>query len=461
MALQPLRWAYGLGTFVFCNLLIAYWAGTSHMSTKAPTMVRQVLMKKYLPLCWSLPLLARAPQFELYWHRVVALLGALSVFRWYYYYFLSQWFNPPFMRSFNQPDLFPGCSGAGCGLGGVVKDTFSMEAISTHAFCTWDGIGMFLVAGLQILTDGSRLFGTHTMIVYSVLNLIVGPEVVFPLFLADVAKLKSSPTAAFPSKGQSCFGLYICMTLVTAFPSIYAAYYRLFKLDKDAHGVGAEMMSNPSSVRGMILIMVVPFSHLAHILPRYGEENKERKADGWAWLRKFALWNVYLSHVAAVTHVGTLPNPNPKLNLSSRTLTRTLTLTLTLIGVGTLPSRILSLTSQLLTVSLTLTDLNGRPMRVGSLFVSSISSCGSLNLAQPSPETGLLPSVVLQEGQTLLLSMSLLIRSGTSVILWLLLQAWHWGRHACASPLSPAPRWHCKALVCMVLDSFKPELVRG
>jgi len=50
------------------------------------------------------------------------------------------------------------------------------------------------------------------------------------------------------------------------------------------------MTSNPTSIRGMITVLILPFSHLAYLLPRFGQENKEREEDGWPWLRKYMLW---------------------------------------------------------------------------------------------------------------------------------------------------------------------------
>ena len=80
---------------------------------------------------------------------------------------------------------------------------------------------------------------------------------------------------------------------------LMAVHNRAFVQKRTTQELHPDMMSNLCAIRGMVLIMVVPFSHLAHILPRFGEENEERKKDGFAWLRKFVLWNAYLTHVAA------------------------------------------------------------------------------------------------------------------------------------------------------------------
>ena len=149
----------------------------------------------------------------------------------------------------------------------VFQDAFGAEAFGTHAMCTWDAAAVVVVCVAQMALDGSRLLGQRVTTCYLVLGLLLGVDVMYPLFLAHIT------TARGPARDVGThFRKYMCLMLVTMVPWVLALHQRLIVHGKDPDSLHDDMTSNPTAFRGMLMIMVLPFSHLAYLLPKFGEE---------------------------------------------------------------------------------------------------------------------------------------------------------------------------------------------
>jgi len=295
-----------------------------------------VIFAKYLPLCWSLPLLTLLPKYvrggAAFIHLVVALVGISSVWRWTHYYFLSAgnntWFGVMTNNIFPE-DAFPTCNSA-CGFSQLYEDTFSATAYGTHAMCTWDAISVIIVSALHIAIDGSRAFAGASTFIYFLANLVLGPEVVYPVFLIHLAsvqarvheKMAMRRPSQIEQAGHGNFWLYTAMVVLSFLPMLYAVHKRNIVDQRDVRLLTDDMMSNPSAVRGMVIVMVTPFSQLAYFLPDYGEETDDRAAStASVWFKKFVLWNAYLSHVGAA-QAGVLALAELDLGIIRRSVSR-------------------------------------------------------------------------------------------------------------------------------------------
>jgi len=320
---DPKRWLVGVAMHLFPVFMIFIVLGPANEAfDQMKLLAPQVVEKKMVPFFFTLPLLALLPKYvpesTTLIHYVAAFIGVLSAFRWYYYYFLSEsdWLNPLVGNAtgYTMPKwAFPACENGMYGNGRncytkIYNHTFDDTAYKTHAFCTWDGLAMIVISTFHIVMDGGHLveagcIESWQQVAYTLGN-IACPEVTYPLFLLQLGSSKREVDAERKASlnMDRNFMLYTAATfLVCLLPFSFSAHNRIVVHKQSADSLMTDVQSNATAFRCFEMIMVIPFSILAYMLPTYGEENEKRAENTpLVWLRKFLIWNASLSHVGAM-----------------------------------------------------------------------------------------------------------------------------------------------------------------
>lgn len=213
-------------------------------------MAPKIFMMKYIPLCWSLPVLAvvekYAPSAVKLVHIGCAVVGAYSALRWYYYYFLSagsDWLPSEALG-------FALCKTGAC-YTELYNDIFSAEALGTHGFCTYDGLSLILTAVMHIAVDGAR-FVPQWRLLYLV-GALIAPEAVFPLFLLHVSSLKIQPNSKDIEAFGCHFWLFFLSIFVVLFPMALGIHQRMFVNKFGTDSFAEHTSANASAIRAYMM----------------------------------------------------------------------------------------------------------------------------------------------------------------------------------------------------------------
>jgi len=255
-----------------------------------------------------LPLLAYIAPINYLVAIVGSILGLLTSFRFYYYYFLTRGVDwaAPFLTQFQLPAwVLPSCKlTSGCA-NQLFEDWFGQLSLATYGHMVFDALSIHVACVVFILIECLRYkISVPISLLYVILTTFLGFDAVVPIFFLHLQSLEIRYAKEDKMKTKTAVGtfhwLYLLLCVVSVIIWAKVMHDRMFVYHTSPATLVQEgLWTTVAGFRTTAPILYSFFSLSPHLLPYIQSNSQGFVGFLTTWMLRLILWNILLTHIGA------------------------------------------------------------------------------------------------------------------------------------------------------------------